>query len=378
MSDVVVKGWCPGAHRPMMSGDGLIVRVRPFRSELNSSQAAELCRLAQEFGNGLIDLTSRANLQIRGVSEETYPALIKGLESIGVLDKTEKAERHRNILIPHDWQHGDLTQKLHDALIEELPNFPDLPGKVGFALDTGEQLELQNGSADFRIERVQDGLIVRADGSNRGRLVGADVNAALTALKELTRWFFDSDGNDSGRMVRHLNSTPLPDAWQTTVSEIGSDGPKIGATPMGQVIGVPFGRIVASDLLAMLRESGAERLRFLTKRRIVVLGGSRVSDGPFVVKPNSPLMSVHACPGAPACPQATVATLDLARRLAGQINDGLHVSGCSKGCAHNKAAPLTLIGRAGSFDLVRNGATWDTPEARGLKAQDIISLIETT
>ena len=29
MSAPQVKGWCPGAHRPMMSGDGLVVRIRP-------------------------------------------------------------------------------------------------------------------------------------------------------------------------------------------------------------------------------------------------------------------------------------------------------------------------------------------------------------
>ena len=28
MSAPIVQGWCPGAHRPMMSGDGLVVRVR--------------------------------------------------------------------------------------------------------------------------------------------------------------------------------------------------------------------------------------------------------------------------------------------------------------------------------------------------------------
>ena len=57
-----VKGWCPGAHRPMMSGDGLVVRVRPFRAELSSDQAHGLCDLAERFGNGTLDLTSRANL----------------------------------------------------------------------------------------------------------------------------------------------------------------------------------------------------------------------------------------------------------------------------------------------------------------------------
>ena len=30
MSAAAIKGWCPGALRPMQSGDGLVVRVRPF------------------------------------------------------------------------------------------------------------------------------------------------------------------------------------------------------------------------------------------------------------------------------------------------------------------------------------------------------------
>ena len=28
MSAAAIKGWCPGALRPMQSGDGLVVRVR--------------------------------------------------------------------------------------------------------------------------------------------------------------------------------------------------------------------------------------------------------------------------------------------------------------------------------------------------------------
>ena len=33
-----VKGWCPGAYRPMMSGDGLIVSIRESLGRLNSAQ----------------------------------------------------------------------------------------------------------------------------------------------------------------------------------------------------------------------------------------------------------------------------------------------------------------------------------------------------
>jgi sulfite reductase beta subunit-like hemoprotein len=78
-----VKGWCPGTLRPMESGDGLIARVRPWCGAFSLAQASGLADIAERLGNGHIDLTRRANLQIRGLSEECLPALhnasLKGL-----------------------------------------------------------------------------------------------------------------------------------------------------------------------------------------------------------------------------------------------------------------------------------------------------------
>ncbi|WP_252979256.1 hypothetical protein [Mameliella alba] len=39
MSAPEIKGWCPGAWRPMLSGDGLVVRVRPHLARLDADQA---------------------------------------------------------------------------------------------------------------------------------------------------------------------------------------------------------------------------------------------------------------------------------------------------------------------------------------------------
>ena len=55
MSAVAIKGWCPGALRPMQSGDGLVVRVRPFGGRLEAAQVAGIADLAERYGNGLID-----------------------------------------------------------------------------------------------------------------------------------------------------------------------------------------------------------------------------------------------------------------------------------------------------------------------------------
>ena len=94
-----VKGWCPGALKPMQSGDGLIVRVRPRCGMLSPDELIGLAEAAQRFGNGHIDLTRRANLQIRGVSEETLPGLHAVIGRLGLLDSTPQGEAVRNLMI---------------------------------------------------------------------------------------------------------------------------------------------------------------------------------------------------------------------------------------------------------------------------------------
>ena len=69
-----------------------------------------------------------------------------------------------------------------------------------------------------------------------------------------------------------------------------------------------------------------------------------------------------------------------AARLAAIIgaahNDTLHVSGCSKSCAHRGHASLTLVGRDGRYDLIRNGAVADRPSLTGLNIDQIEALLQ--
>ncbi len=69
------RGWCPGLTRPMPTGDGLLARVHPPLGILTLDQARAVAEGARLFGNGHLDLTARANLQIRGVSEATRAPL---------------------------------------------------------------------------------------------------------------------------------------------------------------------------------------------------------------------------------------------------------------------------------------------------------------
>ncbi|WP_227650486.1 hypothetical protein, partial [Klebsiella pneumoniae] len=45
------RGWCPGALRPMATGDGLLVRVHPPAGRLSVADLRLVARLARDTGN---------------------------------------------------------------------------------------------------------------------------------------------------------------------------------------------------------------------------------------------------------------------------------------------------------------------------------------
>ncbi len=368
---MTTKGWCPGAYRPMQSGDGLIVRVRPLLGRLSAAQVLGLCRLSQRFGNGVIDLTSRANLQLRGVHEDRHDALLAELLALDLLDGAPALEAKRNIIITPLWQDGDLTHRLHDAICARLGDLPDLPAKMGIAIDTGPAPILSDASADFRFERSADGaLLLRLDCVSRGRTVTEDT--AADALCEAAHWFADTQ-TDARRMARHVATTPPPADWMAVLPAAPASSPKPGVTGETAIYGAPFGSLGAAALAALITDSDASALR-TTPWRLFTLEAAMPSDPHgFVLDPRDPLVTTHACPGAPACAQATVDTRALARTLA-HLHRDLHVSGCSKGCAYPRPSRTTLVGRDGAFDLVENGHPWDQPSQRGLAPHDLLTL----
>ncbi|MEX0368309.1 MAG: cobalamin biosynthesis protein CobG [Ruegeria sp.] len=372
MSAPIIQGWCPGAHRPMMSGDGLVVRVRPRLARLTAKQVLGLCAAAERFGNGTIDLTNRANLQLRGVAEADHQPLLAELAALDLLDAEPGIEVRRNILVTPLYHDGDLTARPVQELIDRLGELPDLPAKFGFAVDTGPERLLSQDSADIRLEAGTDGLILRADGVETGRVVRED--EAIDRLLDLAHWFSENYTQDTRRMARLVRAKPLPQDWQGAVPGPTGKPPQPGETPLGPLYGAVFGQLPAADLAQLIAQSGAVAMRVTPWRLILLEGGAAIPAPAFVIDGTDPLLTTDACPGAPFCPQAQVETRDIARALAPRISGSLHVSGCPKGCARMGKADVTLAGNAGRFDLVKDGCAGDEPCQRGLSPETLTTM----
>ncbi len=346
-----VQGWCPGALRPMASGDGLVVRVRLPIGRMTPAQAQGLAQAARTHGNGQMEISNRANLQLRGVRPDSHRALLADLAALGVLDADLALEARRNILLSPFWGEGDGTTDLSAALQSRLMDLPDLPAKFGHVIDIGPTRVLADASGDLRVERgLSGGLILRADGAALGQPVTRET--AVAALIALAQWFVDQGGIAQGRgRMRGLALRGIlpPGAVEAPVA--ASVPPLPGATPLGSLAGFEFGAFPAETLAAL---AVLDRPLRLTPWRMMLIEGQPDTFGlgavpGLILDPASPMLGVRACPGAPFCPQAQGPTRDLARRLAPRVPPGqtLHVSGCAKGCAHPWPADLTLVAQSG-------------------------------
>ena len=186
------KGWCPGALKPMESGDGLLARVRAPRGRLTLDQAAALADAAIACGNGAIVLTARANLQVRGLSERTLPDLHARLEDAGLIDANPEVERLRNIVAsPLDDIDAEASFDLGPSVaalekrLKDGESLRQLPAKFSFVLDALGRLPLGDVEADIRFEASNDGTLavfLAGDGTQAARCTPAEAGDVAARL----------------------------------------------------------------------------------------------------------------------------------------------------------------------------------------------------
>jgi precorrin-3B synthase len=374
-----VKGWCPGILRPMASGDGLIVRVRPRCGAFDLETATALADLAERLGNGHIDLTRRANLQIRGLTDDRLTELQVELAKLGLLDRDAETEAVRNVMVaplagldpaqPFDVR--PIALAIDDALTSD-KRLHALPGKFGLLVDGGGAVSIASERADISLAAVGDRLAFGLDTAKGTEWLGtlpparaaeAAIAAAHAFLAVATRGRMRAL---SGAAFAHVQAAVDLSPMAAMPS---AGGRRLGLLGCAVGIAAPFGRLEAGQLRRLVKlaaGAGAADLRLSPWRTVYFEAGAlkleQARDAGLIGDDNDPLLQVEACPGAPDCESSSVDARGDARQLATVAarrgwQGSIHVSGCAKGCARSLPSELVLAGMAGAYRLIRNATT---------------------
>jgi len=375
------RGFCPGVWAPMESGDGLIVRVRVPRGRLAARQVRGMAAAARQYGNGILELTRRASLQLRGAAWASLPDLQANLRGLGLAEASPEHEKLPALLVcplsgldPRSPYLEHLAGDLRRFLVGSLR--PSGASEKLLVLLSGGSDLFDDVHADIRVELhgEQPGLAwlsvagTRRDALPLGTCRVHDVRGAMRAL-------FDVLAQTSGEqlrmrdVVRARGTTVLLAALEDVLTDRRLAPPSWAAAVLGfhaQLrnwfgLELPFGSASAEDWEALAQFAdhyGTGEVRLLPTRA-VLLTGVREADREhllewararyFIVERPEPALRVMACSGAPACRSAHADTRHLATELARLLHAGmrqsatLHVSGCEKGCAWSGTADITLV-----------------------------------
>src|SRR6185369_5309762 len=88
---------CPGVLRTHAAADGALARLRLPGGILPAGTARELAACARELGDGCVELTSRGNVQLRGLADGAAEVLATRARRVGLLP-SDTHERIRNII----------------------------------------------------------------------------------------------------------------------------------------------------------------------------------------------------------------------------------------------------------------------------------------
>jgi precorrin-3B synthase len=187
-------GWCPSIATPMAARDGLLVRVKPPAATLPADAARALADAAADCGNGLIDLTSRSNLQFRGLRTASVADFAAMTRAHGLAAADDAVETVRNVtcdpLGPDDPGAAVDSHAIArgiEALLAEDPRLRALPPKFGFLVDCGVALPIPDATTDIMLRALGDELDLTLDGGSV-RLTAAAADAPALA-RRLARAF---------------------------------------------------------------------------------------------------------------------------------------------------------------------------------------------
>lgn len=376
---------CPGSVVLHRAQDGLLARVRIPGGRVSSDQLLALARAAA-LGNGLVELTSRANLQLRGLRPGGRAQLAEVVRNAGLMPSPAH-DRVRNVIAsPLAGRHprsrsctDDVVGGLDRALCAR-PELADLPGRLLMVVDDGSGIALDRRADVTLIAAGAGGYSLAI----AGRLAAATLSssdAVSCAVAVVAAFLAECRGRGSG-------------AWR--ISELGG-----GAEAIARRIGVELtprlvevsearvgpgvieqrdGRLALTGLARLGRLRGeqiaelaglAGELRIGTGRTVTILDvepaaaddlQAGLEAAGLIAEPSSGWVGLTACAGHGRCDQARAdlsGALDARARSRDPVAPAEHWTACERRCGERADQPIAVAAsergisvRTGEAELV--------------------------
>lgn len=387
--------------------DGYMARLRIPGGQLRSFQLRELAHIAKDLTTGYVQITTRANLQLRLIEPKNAPAVLERVQAIGLHTRGAGADNIRNLtanptagIDPHELIDTLPLCREMALIILNTRAFYDLPRKFNIAYsgggligsvedtnDIGCSAVVVDGNVHFRVA-VGGATGHKAFALDLGILIPPDeLNSVISAMIEV----YLENGNRSDRKKARLKH--LLDQWtldeyrEATERKLGRtyqrvsleaapvtqpDMPHshVGVFPQKQKglnyigLAIPVGQITPKQMvrlaeIAELYGSGEVRLTVWQNLIIPNIPDTYVETVKKAVRrigfgtTQSNLRSGFiACTGSAYCKFAQTATKThalelmefLEQRLELDVPINVHVTGCPNSCAQHYMGDIGLLG----------------------------------
>ncbi|MEB3360035.1 MAG: ferredoxin--nitrite reductase [Synechococcales bacterium] len=370
--------WLGLFFRPVTPGK-FMLRLRLPHGVISSAQMQTLAEIVQRYGeDGSADITTRQNLQLRGIRLEDVPDIFGRLQAVGLTSVQSGMDNVRNITgspvagidAAELIDTRDLVQQVQDMITnggQGNPEFTNLPRKFNIAIEGGRDNSVHAEINDIAfVPAYRDGVIgfnVLVGGFFSARRCAAAIplNAwvppneqvvdlcrailevyrdhGLRANRQKARlmWLIDEWGLEAFRaaVVQQLGRDLLAATEEDEIDWDKRD--HVGVYPQKQAgfsyvgLHVPVGRLQASDMfdLARLAEVyGSSEIRLTVEQNALIPHVPDAHLEPllqepllqrFSIQPAPLTRSLVSCTGAQFCNFALVETKNRALAIAQEL-----------------------------------------------------------
>ena len=372
---------CPGVLRLHEAADGRLARVRLPGGRISARGLLAIAEVAA-LGNGIVELTSRASLQLRGLPAGC-DSRCSALLAAGGLLPSAAHDRVRNILAspvagrhPRSLCHTDEVVAALDRALCADPRLAALPGHFLFAVDDGTGLadarradvalvaEGPGAPASFRLWLAGLPTTLRATAPNAPRRALEAARAFLLLRTEPGACWRLADVEDgparlAGSLGGELRPVSNCERYPLTTRQRQRDG----ATAI--TVLPALGRLDRDALVGLASLVGEVRLS--TQRTVTVVdvpAGDvaaltvRLAALGVVTTAGSGWRGLSACAGLGACANARVdvrAAAAARARVRGADAPVEHWSACERRCGQPAGAAVSVVATADGLRVETSG-----------------------